>query len=292
MNIPPWQFQRAYTPELIRRLLLITTVVTLGAVALDPWLGLTHILALNPNFYAHFFFWQPITSLFILPAAGFSFGFLLDFAFLMLVFWLFGSIVLERIGKTKFLFCYFASGILSGLAALSVMREFQLMYVTSELMPMILAITTLWAMIDPYQEILLFFVLPLKAKWVLVVALLGTLFSNLVQQDIVAFTAYFVAFIFSYFWGLIALGLRSPFDWMTGLDRLLNRFKTGFSRFWQWYIVGPVRKFNEKQKANENAFVDATLDKISKEGESSLSLYARCRLKWISFKRKLHNRVK
>lgn len=234
MNIPPWQFQRAYTPEIIKRLLQITCFVTLFSVALDPWLGLTQLFSLNPQFSMSFYFWQPITSLFILPTGHFSFGFLLDFAFMMLIFWLFGSIVCERIGKSKFLFFYFASGILSGLAALSVMHKFQIYYNMSELLPMLLALTTIWAMLDPYQEIMLFFVLPLKAKWVLVVALFGTLFVNLVQQDIVAFSAYFVAFIFSYFCGL-CFGLRSPFEWMTGLDRLV------------WRVSGSIRKWRGRK---------------------------------------------
>lgn len=287
MTTPPWQFQRAYTPELIKRLLQITCAVTLISVSFDSWLGLQQLFALSPHFYTSFYFWQPITSLFLLPSPALSFGFLIDFAFSMLVFWLFGSIVLERIGKTKFLFVYFASGILSGLAALSVMQKFQLFYNISECMPMILALTTLWAMIDPKQEILLFFVLPLKAKWVLVVGLFGTIFVSFVQQDIVTFTAYFTAFIFSYFWGLIALGLRSPFDWMTGLDRLLHKIGFGITRFWQWNIMGPIRKTQEAMRSNEDAFVDVTLEKISKEGSSSLNIYSRLRLKWVSLKKRL-----
>lgn len=264
MSIPPWQFQRAYTPDTIKRLLQITALVTLVSVSLDQWLGLQRLFTLSPLFYTSGYFWQPITSLFLLPSADFSFGFLLDFAFTMLVFWLFGSLVLERIGKTRFLITYFASGILSGFAALFVMHKFQIFTYSSELVPMILSITTLWAMIDPYQQIMLFFVLPLKARWVLVVALFGTLFVSLIHQDIVLFSAYLTSFVFTYFWGLVVLGLRSPFDWMTGLDRMLYRLSNGTSRFWQWNIAGPIRKRREAQRVSENAFVDGCLDKISK----------------------------
>lgn len=287
MSIPPWQFQRAYTPELMKRLLQITTAVTMISVVLDSWLGLQKLLSLSPMCFTHFFIWQPITSLFLMPSSSFSLGFIIDFAFAMLVFWLFGSIVLERIGRTKFLTVYFLSGILSGLASLAAMHKFQLFAFTSELMPMILALTTLWAMIDPYQEILVFFVLPLKAKWVLMVALFGTIFVSIVQQDIISFSAYATAFAFSYFWGLVALGFRSPFDWMTGLDRILHKISFGFSRFWQWNVLGTVRKTRESMKAHENEFVDTTLDKISKEGTSSLSLWSRFRLRWVSFKKRI-----
>src|SRR5262245_47468938 len=114
MTIPPWQFQRASTPHLIKRLLQITTILTLVSVALDPWLALSRLFSVNPLFYTSGYFWQPITALFLLPSPALSFSFLLDFAFIMLVFWLFGSLVLERIGKNRFLITYFASGILSG----------------------------------------------------------------------------------------------------------------------------------------------------------------------------------
>lgn len=287
MTIPPWQFQRAYTPELMKRLLQITAVVTLVSVSLDSWLGLQQYLTLSPQFYTDFYIWQPITSLFLLPSPVFSLGFLIDFAFSMLVFWLFGSIVMERLGKTKFLTVYLASGILSGFASLAIMEKFHLFAHTSGFMPIVLAITTLWAMMDPYQEILLFFVLPLKAKWVLVVALFGTLFVSFIQQEIIGFTAYFTAFIFSYFWGLLVLGLRSPFDWMTGFDRLLKKVSLGLRRFWQWRVMGPIRGAKNAMHAHEDAFVDATLDKISKDGSSSLSAYERIRLKWVSFKKRL-----
>jgi len=287
MTIPPWQFQRAYTPDLMKRLLQLTCIITLVCVSLDSWLGLQRLFSLSPEFYTQGFFWQPITSLFLLPSPSFSFGFLIDFAFSMLVFWLFGSIVMERIGKMRFMVVYFASAILSGFAALYVMHKFQIFAHTSEVMPMILALTTLWAMLDPYQEILLFFVLPLKAKWVLMVALFGTLFLSFVQQDIVSFTAYFTAFIFSYFWGLIVLGLRSPFDWMTGLDRILQKMSFGFSRFWQWNVLGPIRKKREVMHNHEDAFVDDTLEKISKSGQDSLSMYERMRLRWVSLKKRI-----
>ncbi len=275
MNIPPWQFQRAYTPPLIKHLLQLTCICTLIAVGF----GMQEYLTLNPGFYTSFYFWQPISSLFVLPSIGLSFGFLLDFAFLMLVFWLFGSLVHDRIGKTNFLVFYLASGILSGFSQLYVMHSLQLFASVTELMPMILAITVIWAMIDPYQEIMLFFVLPLKAKWVLLVSLFGTLFLSFIQQDVLAFIGYFTAFCFSYLWGLLVLGFQSPFEWMRGIDRLRNRLYS----FWRWNVMGSVYR----SKAKDDAFVDQTLDKISKNGSSSLTIFEKIRLKWISLKKRL-----
>jgi membrane associated rhomboid family serine protease len=292
MAIPPWQFQRASTPPLIKRLLQITCWMTFIAVALDSLLGLQSYIALSPLAYERYFLWQPITALFILPGV-ISFSYLLDFAFVMLLIWLFGSILLERIGAKRFLFVYLASGVLSGIAGLYIMHEIQAFGLVSELLPIVLAITTLWTMADPYQEILLFFILPMKARWVLVFALLGTIFSSFMQHDLAATAAYLTAFIFSYFYGLMILRFRSPFDWMLGIDRFFQKIANGLERFFQWYVMGSVRKaldyprrFKQKQKRQEDAFVDTTLDKISKNGTSSLNLYERLRLKWISLKRR------
>ncbi len=275
MNIPPWQFQRAYTPPLIKYLLQLSCITTLIAVGF----GMQGYLGLNPAFYSLFYFWQPITSLFVLPAEALSFGFLLDFAFLMLVFWLFGSLIHDRIGKGKFLTFYLASGILSGFSMLYIMHSLQLYGTVSELMPMILALTVLWAMIDPYQEIMLFFILPLKAKWVLLVSLFGTLFLSFIQQDVISFVGYFTAFCFSYLWGLFVLGFQSPFEWMRGIDKLRNRLYS----FWRWNVMGRFYR----AKAKDDAFVDEALDKISKEGSESLGFFEKLRLKWISFKRRI-----
>lgn len=283
MTIPPWQFQRAYTPELIKRLIQITCAVTLVSVTLDQWLGLQQLFALTPLTYTSLYLWQPITSLFLLPSPLFSFGFLIDFVFTMLIFWLFGSLVLERIGKRRFLVAYFASGLLSGLSALVAMHYFGLFTTASELLPMILAITTLWSMSDPHQEILLFFILPIKARWVLVVALLGTLFVSFVQHDLISFAAYFTAFLFSYLYGLVSLGFASPFSWMQGVDRFLGKIQ----RFWQWRIMESWRRYSQARKMREEEFVDRTLEKISKVGESSLHIHERLRLKWISFKKRI-----
>lgn len=291
MAIPPWQFQRASTPKLIARLLQISCVMSFIAVALDPLLGLQQYLALTPYTFTHGFLWQPITALFILPSSVISFGYLIDFAFVMLLLWLFGSILYDRIGTKKFLFAYIASGLLSGLSALYVMQEIQAFGIVSEIVPIVLAITTLWTMADPTQEILLFFILPMKARWVLVFALLGTIFSSFMQHDIVMTAGYLTAFLFSYFYGLMVLRFRSPFDWMLGFDRLLQKIASGFERFFEWRLMNTFRKFRDylanykaRKKAKDDAFVDATLDKISKSGTSSLNLYERLRLKWISLK--------
>lgn len=293
MTVPPWKFNRALTPELIKRLVQITALVTLVSVALDPYIGLQQYLSLSPFFFDRLYLWQIITAIFLIPSAVFSFGFLLDLAFSMLVLWLFGSLLLERIGKKQFLFVYFATGILSGLAAVLVLKALGLYFMFSSCLPVILAITTLWTMSDPYQELLLFFILPLKAKWALAFALLGTIFTSFVQHDLVSFAAYSTSFVFSYFYGLFVLGFRSPYDWMLGFDRLIQKCGSWIERIWQWYIMGPIRKFFDSigrykagKKAKEEAFIDSALEKVSKEGAASLSLYQRLRLWWISLKKR------
>lgn len=213
MTIPPWQFQAAYTPPLIKRLIQIIATVTLVSVGIDSFFStnLQGLVMISPLTYLNFFLWQPFTALFLIPAATFSFGFLLDLAFAMLLFWLLGSLLLERIGQKRFLTFYMLSGLVSGAAALLYMYLSSTYSYTSECLPALLAITTLWTMGDPHQQLNLFFVFPIRANWILAFALFGTIVTSLVHHNFASFFSYLAAFLFGYLYGLFVCGFSSPF---------------------------------------------------------------------------------
>lgn len=264
--------QQGLTPLFIKRLIQVTIFFSLFCVAIDPltlryWhFSLQSLFALTSDGYP----WQFLTSLFLIASPIFSFGYLIDIAFSMLILWLLGSLLYERIGLKKFAIGYALSGILGGIVAFSIM---DLGYY-SEALFALLAVVTMWTMSDPYQQLYFLFVLPLKARWILIFALLGTIVTNGLQQDYASSLAYLTSFIFSYFYSLIILDLQSPFHWMRPFDRFLKKL----DMFWQWRIMGFVRN----AKKRRSAFVDRTLEKISKHGKDSLNPYERLRLWWIS----------
>lgn len=283
------QIRQGFTPLLVKRLIQITLGFTLITILLDPLLHTQQFFALTPDAIDKYYLWQFITSLFLIPTPVFSFGYLVDVAFSMLILWLMGSILYERVKTTKFIIGYALSGIVSGIFALFAMKITSQYLLVSEFFPSLVALVTMWTMADPKQQLYLLFVLPLKAQWILTFALLGTIATSALQQDYVGSAAYFSAFVFSYFYSLIALDFRSPFDWMLGIDRVIKKTSYWLHSVWQWHIMGLVRKclniprrFFQGIRTRREAFVDRTLEKISTLGKESLSLYERFRLWWIS----------
>jgi membrane associated rhomboid family serine protease len=283
------RFQTAVTPPLIRQLIQVISAVTLTSVLLDAFfsIGIQTFLAVTPLAYLKFFFWQPFTALFLIPSDSFSFSFLLDLAFSMLILWLLGALLLERIGAKRFFTFYVASGLISAFTALFAMYFLSSFAVVSACLPALLAIATLWTMSDPNQQLNLFFIFPLRAKWILIFALIGTLLVNLVDRDLVRFSSYAVACIFSYFYGLLALNFRSPFEWMSGFEEMIKKMQRKTNSFFEWKIFGTIRRFRSSRKEKEDQFIDTVLEKISKKGKSSLRFGEKIRLNWISLKRKI-----
>ena len=298
MNIPP-RSPLFTTPHALKRLIQLILIVSGIAVAFDAFtirffgFGLQKFLALTPQAATHGFIWQFITSLFLIPSPLFTFSFMLDVAFSMLILWFIGTLLFERIGSKKFLIGYAFSGIVSGIFALLAMFALGEYRLISTCFPAIFAVVNMWVMADPNQQVILFFILPIKAKWVLLFALLGTIVVNFLQQDLVMASTYLAAFIASYLYGLAALHFRSPFDWMLGFDKIFKKSTYRLHSFWQWYIAAPFRKITagwnrllQKRREKEARFLDNTLEKISKFGKGSLTIYEKLRLRWISFKKK------
>lgn len=234
------------TPPLVKQLIQITLGFTLFSVLLDPFLNTQALFSLTTAAFDKYYLWQFVTSLFLIPCSYFSFSFLLDLAFSMLILWLMGSLLYDRVGKTKFLIGYVLSGIVSGVFAILTMKATSGFGFISECLPALLALVTMWTMSDPKQQLYLLFVLPLKAQWILTFALLGTVVANTLQHDYVHAAAYLSAFIFSYFYSLLVLDFRSPFDWMLGFDRIIKKASYWLHSLWQWHIMGFIRNLYAK----------------------------------------------
>jgi membrane associated rhomboid family serine protease len=277
MTIPPWQFSKGFTPQPIKWLLQLIAILSLSSVLVDSTFTINtqQFLAASPDSY----YWQLFTGLFFIPAPFFSFSYLLDLAFSLLILWLIGSLLYDRIGKTKFFSAYILSGLLGVITALFVMGLTNSFYYTSGCLYAILGLATLWTMSDPHQQLFLFFVLPIRAKWLLIIALAGTILANLIEHNFAQSAGYLMAFIFSWLFGLFVLGFQSPFDWMVHFDRFCKKIWCQMSSFFQWRILSHLRTSDER-------FLDKTLEKISLKGQKSLTFYERMRLKWISFKKK------
>ena len=154
------------TPAVIKKLLLITTILSLlSAIAtgfFNTQLGIAgpeQWLTLSWWGMSRYLWWQPISYLFVQAAGrdGITFGWIVSLAFNMIILWTLGSELSDRVGKKSFLKFYFTTGILSGLLTFLLMPIFGSYGTISGASPAILAIITVWTLLHPENELLLFF---------------------------------------------------------------------------------------------------------------------------------------
>jgi len=298
-----------FTPEVIKKLIFFTCLVSLiAAITNNLFVFLFGIpgpmdwLSLSWWGMKRYLIWQPATFLFThhTGGAGINFFFLLTLFFNMYILWIFGSDVYHRVGRNPFLRFYFISGILAGLIALLLMPITRQYGVISGATPSILALLVVWTLINPESELLLFFLIPVKAKWLTLGVVGGIILITLSNVDIVHFTLYLSAAMIGYFYALIAWGMHSPFPQLYKFELAVTRFSGRVqSRFVS--LISRFKKKEKKQKKekkgkvvdfstgqpmdDDDAFIDAMLAKISKHGQHSLTWQERERMDKISKKR-------
>jgi membrane associated rhomboid family serine protease len=280
------------TPKVIRNLIFLTIGMTLLSAFLEPIFftllgtsGLQDWLSLSWYGITHFMLWQPITYLFILPEGynGITFTLLLSLAFQMYMLWIIGTLILNIVGSRSFTAFYFCVGILSGLIAILVGHNF-----LSGQGPILLALFTVWMMISPESELLLFLMFPVKVKWLTVGTIAGIFLIYLSKLDFVYMTFYLSGALIGYVYAVMAWGMQSPFAWTKPIDNKLHAISNS------WYIKKRQTedsskvinfKTGEPDMSDDDRFVDIMLTKISKYGQSSLSWSERRRLDSISKKK-------
>jgi membrane associated rhomboid family serine protease len=233
----------SFTPPLIKNIMQLTLFTTLISIIFDslfslpPGFSFVELFTLNQQAFTHYYIWQPLSSLFLLPSPSLSFSFLFDLLFMMLILFMFGSQVYEYMGKRRFIVLYFGASIVSGLFGIATMYFGHQYAAISTLAPALLAITTVWTLCSPSQELLLFFLLPLQPKWFLSIALLGTVGANLLQGNYALSSAYFGAFLFSYLLSIMAWHLKGPYERLWRVEAFLKRLSFRMQSVMQWKIL-------------------------------------------------------
>lgn len=271
----------SHTPPVIRRLILFTICIALFSALTEglftQLLGLPgpqELLSLSLRGVKNYFLWQPLSYLFVQDGGifGINLFFLLTLAINTYFIWILGSSVHERMGSKHFLGLYFSAGIAAGLVAVCTMALLGHNQFIAGPTAALMGLFVIWTMLFPESELILFFILPMKTRWILGGILGAALLISLSQLDIVSFMYYLTGAIVGYLYGVLAFGLRGPFAFTRPLDRLLKK-------------KGPPTKIVDMTGdpvLDDDAFVDEMLTKISKHGETSLSNTERRRLDRIS----------
>lgn len=287
------------TPRPIFKLVFLTTVITIVSALIQSIFiqfslgtGPQDLLSLSWWGMKSWYLWQPLTFLFVqaIPPEGITLFYLITLFFNMYILWIMGSTLMDIAGAKSFFSLYFFSGITAGILTLLLMPVVGRYTVLAGPAPSLLAIIMAWTMVHPKTEILLFFLIPIKAKWLMVGIIGVLLLMTLSQWNIIDFIFYSIGIIFGYLYAVIAWGLQGPFPFMNRFDKALIALSSQISQklpSWGKNKDGgdnsKIIDFSTgKNILTDDQFVDAMLTKISQQGERSLTRSEKERLKKIS----------
>jgi len=145
---------------MVRRLVIITAaafVLTYLPSVIFPWGLPFQLLGLRPYDVTHrFFLWQPVTYLFL--HAGFF-----HLVFNLFALWMFGSELEQKWGPRQLLFYFFLTGV--GAALFDVCLQPSAGTTTVGNSGAVYGILLAYGLIFPDRPILLWLLIPVKAKW-------------------------------------------------------------------------------------------------------------------------------
>lgn len=259
------------------KILIFTTIGVSLAAGFIP--VLYSWLALSWAGIEQFYFWQLITYIF-LERGPVSLGFFIQLAFNMYVLWMFGSNLLERSHTRHFLFLYLGSALVAGLSALAFPHA-----VLAGSTNAVYAILVAWMILNPESQLLLFFALPFKAQW-LILGLIGfSLLVNLTAANWVDATSLVVSVIYAYLFTIVVWRQLSPFPVLNPFERkILRLFEKKKSEPYHRTKIYDIK--SGSPVLDDDQFMDAMLDRISRHGAESLTPAEKKRMKQISERKK------
>jgi membrane associated rhomboid family serine protease len=293
----PWGYNQ--TPKIILAILIITVIASVCSAALEPLFinifkinGPQEFFGLSRWGLSNFYLWQPITCLFLQSeVTGIHFSFLIALTFNMYMLWLFGSNLVEAYGSKSFLGLYFGSGVIASLAALMMTPPAQPFFIIAGAGPALLASFVAWAILHRDTQLLLFFIIAVKARWLLTAVIALTILIPLSELNLLNFVYYFTGILVGYLFSTVIFGAASPYIFMEKTDDFFivlgRKIRAKITRlFSKEKAKSKIVDINTGNSvADDDAFIDEMLSKISKYGEKSLTWPERDRMKKISEKK-------
>jgi len=303
------QFGPEFTSKAMKYLLIATGAASLICALLHPLFNQVFgiqspfdWLALSVSGIGHFYIWQPFTFALVQDGSpyGITLSYLINLSLTLYLLWILGSAIIERIGERSFLLFYFITAAISGLVTLLLMSLWGSKEYLAGPIPSLLALFVIWTCLYAESEILLFFVFPIKTKWLLAGVVIAFVLVNLSQANGMAFLFYGTGLLIGYLYAVTVLGLRTPFSWTHSVDDTLTIwYDKGMGYFRKWRNKTGENTFKTKifdfktgkqTFDDDDQFIDAMLTKISRSGESSLTAGERRRMREISESKKQQSR--
>ena len=273
----------------IKYIIGITLFLTLFSAVYDRLstsISLTYLFSLSLSGVKNFFLWQFFTHPFLIGAPqGITPSLLLNLGFSLYLFAKISSLLSAQKGVKHLIALCLGSALFSGLAA------FLTLYITPSPSlfggpgPILFTLLVATVVLYPDLELLIFFTIPAKAKWLVLIILSSLLLIDLSNSLFVSFFAYLTAFLFGYFYATTVWSLKSPFPGVQSLqDRLSGLYKKPSL---DPYLRSSSKIYDFKtgeRIISDEEFLDGCLTKIEQEGRHSLTLRERLRLYRLSKK--------
>ncbi|MCL2167689.1 MAG: rhomboid family intramembrane serine protease [Lentimicrobiaceae bacterium] len=292
-------------PPVVKNLLIINAIIYLATVVFQTrGIDLTGILGLHYFTSQHFEIWQPVTYMFMHGSFGHLF-------FNMFALWMFGAALENTWGQQKFLTYYMVCGIGAGLIQLLVIglrinvlsqnisvEHLQYIYengtqilnegknyigemgklnaainsVTVGASGSVFGLLLAFGMMYPNNLIYVYFLLPIKAKWFVIIYGAMELFYGVAgTQDGIAHFAHLGGMLFGFFLILYWNKNNRFFKFkMPSIQKKKNKKYTISSNYQYEPSSMSDDEYNFQKKQNEEK-INRILDKISKNGYESLS---------------------
>lgn len=272
-------------PVVVKNLLIINGVFFLATISMEyVWhIDLAQYLGLHYIGASDFKPYQFVTYMFM--HANFAHLF-----FNMFALWMFGNAIENAWGSKRFLIYYMVCGIGAGIAQEIVqyiqvsttlqgydsvriaanqivsMADYLNMMTTVGASGAVYGILLAFGMTWPNSRIYIYFAIPIKAKWFVIIYGLIELFSGFRGVDNVAHFAHLGGMVFGMI--LILYWRRDEFKWFPKFKMKKNKH---FSDEYSSYSRPKTDEQYNEERADNQKKIDEILDKISKSGYDSLT---------------------
>lgn len=272
----------SFFPPVIKALLLTNVVAFILQIMIEGGPFTVGELSLSDWFILQFYLW-PVGSGFEvwqLVTYMFLHGGIWHIFFNMLMLWMFGMEVEHTWGSQKFLVFYIACGLAAGLANLLVAPAFTSTGPTIGASGSVYGVLVAFAMMFPNRYIYLYFLLPIKAKYLITFFIALELFNGITgTMDGVAHMAHLGGAVLGAIWVLLdSRGVIDRLFWRIQ-SNIPSRDKRFSSRgdpavkdatFYEIHSSSPDSSQNSASSQYQKV-IDEILDKISKNGYSALT---------------------
>jgi len=174
-----------------------------------------------------FFLWQFVSYFFVQPITqeGASFSLVLQIFFTIYLLWTMGSSIVQIKGNKHFLGLYFCGGCFVGLIAYVMLNLLHSSLPFAGATPCIYMLLIGWIFLFPNAQLALFFLFPIRAKW-LIFGLFGMhLFLDFSNGNFFTFFVITSAIIYAYLYAIFVWEMLGPFYHLHGMEKNLIYLK-------------------------------------------------------------------